>query len=507
MIHCLEQEPIRHAGEILLTPTLPHIKRLYPAGIHLFDPQLYLQNLEILQTCFRFHQLFSGDDSINFKRGVYPILDIEPDQAIQTIKAIEQSPNVDQVLATLTGEQRDHYPFNQPRVLDPYFALSLQHRTGSFCSISEAHSTDISLCRALKELDVDLEKTALVIVDRHLDVVNPKEQRLPLTDQKTNVINNLLDLGLGKILVVGLPYVPTMEYTRGVTPQFSGEFASLEQIAAQTADTKQELNKDAINRMTIHQEIVIPNQGRLIIPNDCFSPDHKKIWMWKLLNTLKIQMSEFSRQGIENILFMLDIDALDMVSEQISACEYNQFARLLTLGVQDFTTLLQSSGFRNANEFSQAVLEFQTNFRQFLEGTRLGQSMAKIEQAMSPLFFEHFVKMMDPDRQHSFQDFQHLVGAVDNCEIACSSIIAPAKVLNSQLDELDATATGQGGLKTQQVFDIATLLKKLCSQYEINFGVPIGNARLTGSITEVSGLDLNGNTAAFVVALINLLNS
>lgn len=180
--------------------------------------------------------------------------------------------------------------------------------------------------------------------------------------------------------------------------------------------------------------------------NDYRNPDGT-VSIDVLTSQLSLYFSALKKSGIQSVFVSLDMDHVQTWQEELTATEYNALAIILQMGIVDLDTVLVP-----------------------LDSIQYQLRRARREQAEKLLQMN--VRSLLHLRDHSPNAFT---------QRTTQSYFVPM--------------VHKEGTTIEETVGMLEVIKRLCREYGLQLGIPCGDSKVIGSISELSGPDVNGNTA------------
>ena len=443
----------------------------YAAKIRRFDPSRYASNHHLMQTLLGLTELFASSDTGPIIKTVFhPIDTIEPDEVYELVGQIGQSPSV---ADTLQNEFPGSSPIPIQEGSDSDLHIYFNNMKGSGSIIAPDHIVDVPLLNLIKSKGVFPQQTACIIFDAHCDAGDGKLN-------KASFIRHLIDKGIGRVSLFGLEAGFSKNITQGrpilppdVLARAGGAIGVVTRDIDLTAHDEAQYYSENRGRFGIYGSPV--GQKGNLDASQVHADIHDEIVLLR-------------RMGIRNVWISADVDVLNLLNESVTATHFNPVSRYINFSRLDVMRSLQS----------------------FFADMKFGIDIQDcMKMLVNPITKELFSEMREQGGKE-FKKAASLYGPFINTALmvmfmSMNNLDFGERVGNS----VGLTNLSAHGLTLEDLCGTIELIKGVCKANEIEFGVPVNNrgGRITGTISEAWGLDLNGNTARAVKQIYEAMNS
>ncbi|MEK7597437.1 MAG: hypothetical protein AAB441_02215 [Patescibacteria group bacterium] len=466
---------------------------------HYFEPNLYLQNDRLIKLSHQANLAFSKKSSTLSQKIVNPIGDISAKKAIEIIKRLQDAPKIEESLFSELGVTISGKVF--PSQTTDYLTEKLKQLSKGTCILSPSHESDLYLVEALGRIGINPNEIGVVFVDQHIDSQgkeNPAGQEII---NKANFIRYILEQGIGAISLIGM-------YDRQFEMVSSGKKRELgkEEVDDHDYEKNALLAQSSKGASDLH-ELYLRFKERFFLGTGIFK-EQKKINNLSIIDvTVKKQIENLKKREIKYVLLSLDMDSLNLLREEITATAYSPFSTIIATGLEDFNKILYTARI-TAEQFEKRVKELE-KLRIQIDSLLI---LRKRKGVLRPLENE----LLKEKKKFLVEQYSRIYPIIYNFELATHQFTFPKDSLSLLTNikpeghkeniYLDILGSEEGGFTVSQAEYLIRSLQEACEYEDLEFGVPTGEGRVTGSISELEGLDLNGNTAHAVKRLANVIN-
>jgi len=499
------QEPVSQGAELAVIPEgliEEEVGCLYPGGLGYFSPERYAYNVGILKLC----RQYAGARGPNFAEVVdqfsFPVLDLSVPRVIQMVDQIKASPPAVRNLRAETPSN----PISPSKIADSdiqTYIKELVARHQRVCLVSPSHATDVYLLRSLIEAGIDPARTGVFVFDAHFDGIAMDPDQFDKPPHKSNILNYLLQMGIGGIALTGLSHYQFTEYINGKVIGAGGRTVDLEDMLEQYSQVEfQPLHPHHLRageqKTLVYKQFYLPNQEKLLVA-DIFNRQGR-LAKREPAASIRQQVEKLAALGVDRLLVSVDADVLDLWSERMTSTEYSPFALIAALGMQDLGKAIEPAGFHSFQEFSLAVERY-WNLKQSIRALHKEKNRKSVLSGTKEAILE---------RQRREADIieSSLWPATSACLDACFLLTQPVQSVPDSFRGRAVRSTPKGGFKMRELEQAIVDLKQACRETGINFGIQTKTVgTVYGSISEVAGPDLDGNTARVVKRIAQALAS
>lgn len=466
--------------------------------IHLvkeFNPDFFRQNFRISKLVEHFYDSLGAKGKRGYKRGAHPLPVVNPDNAVGMVDKIanaQSSFSTFEKAAGLMPQERVELEEIKSTIKKGLMRLS-----GKGCIMSPSHMTDQHLIEALQEEGVNLAKVGVIIIDQHIDAgLNGGVGENPQLD-KSNFIEHMFRSGIGAVSIMGID--------EGDLPRIiSGENSDAKFIQSADpvalTDSYVELQSGLKKLQTFYKD----NQHRVHFGSGVLGESRKMNKSKKVIDSINRQIKFFKEKGVENILISFDLDSLNLLQEEITATPYNPFTVLVQLGLQDFIQILEVNGITE--------VEMEDGIRKMMQLRAMIDSYSATRKRKGMLSPRE-VDLEKAKKDEFGKRVNMIFPTIYIIEEAIRTLKYPVRngglinTLLNQLAGLHTMTSDEGGFSVDQATFLVDQIKKASGEQGLEVGVPIGNGRIMGTVSELDGPDVNGNGAQAAIKIINSITS
>jgi len=302
---------------------------------------------------------------------------------------------------------------------------------------------------------------------------------------KAGVLIDCLNQGIGGVAILGMPSSYASTYREGFIRSSLGDFDLdfLIKNKDKLGITPTEI-ADMVRMHASRHQIYLPYKEIIDIGIPDYFYKHG-VSQAKLLKEVRRQFEFLLETEITNLLISLDMDVLDMTAERITATEYNPFSRIAVLGALPYMSYLMEAGIDSLDELREYVNRYQ----------RLKKARDKARKSQ---------KTFDPEKELEGDIIREkLFNVMGRVERSLSVFPndnpygLPGGVIHFD---------SEGGLRVRHIIAVIQTVKRLCLEHGITIGVKTSKGKLTGMVSELSGLDFEGRSTQAAERLIEELN-
>jgi len=473
---------------------------LFPYFLSLFNPVLYKQNDEILRVVRQIHRAFSLPFEYSITSTAYPVTSVNPNKVIQIMEELSSAQPIGKTIT-----DRVDQPMAVPIQLEEatyYIGKRLSNLSQAICLVSPTHLIDLPLIQSLKEHGVRPEEVGIIVLDQHFDAQTNLDNNGKLTPAKTNFLLHLLDIGIGGISLFGIKDDHIKRFRTGVmNANPNGAKHSGDDLVKLLKEKG--IDDDSIlitvTKGTDELHKVYKKYNDRVFFGDGYFVFRRRIINnpGKLITAVKEQVSLLKSKGIKYVLMSVDMDSLNLFKEQITAVSYNPYTILLSLGLQDLNIALQMHNV-DINWLKQQAKTL-TSLRKEIYAL---ETIKSRKGALSPKeshMSEHKKKELLDLFSQTYPITYDLLNSTSRIDFPTGRA--------AELIGLPTIQCEEDGFSLKEIELIIRAVKGACHDNHLEFGVPMGQGKISGTISELEGIDLHGNTADAVLRISQALNS